>query len=275
MNAWTARAVAAGDRRHRAAQRVSQPVAGRVDRHLAAAQETVQRVARDEPAVEERRQRLAQPRLAELGEQQRNVGIVGRDGPADGERAVQRRFDKARRFGFVGEIESGIDAGLEREFVQQREAEGVDGADADVVERIADLAPPRRAEAALAMPLAERRHDALAHFRRRLARKGDRQDVARRDAGFEQAHVTIDEHAGLAGARRRLESDVAERIDRQPPRPRVGRLVQRLDAAGVEVEARLISSSAASSVCPGPPGCRQTATNAHIVQRFRVSGRAG
>ncbi len=134
-------AAIAGDRRHRAAQRVGQAVAGRLDRHLAAAQETVQRVARDEPAIEQRRQRLAQPRLAELGEQQRNVGIVERDGPADRERAVERRFDEARRLGFVGEIESGIDAGFEREFVQQRQAEGVDGADADVVERIADLAP--------------------------------------------------------------------------------------------------------------------------------------
>ena len=157
-----------------------------------------------------------------------HVGIVERDGAADRQRAVERRFDEARRLGFVGEVESRIDAGLEREFVQQREAEGVDGADADVVERVADLAPARRGEAALAVTLAQRRHDALAHFRRGLAREGDRQDVARRDTGFEQPDVAIDEHARLAGARRRLESDVAERIDRQPPRARIRRLLQRL-----------------------------------------------
>ena len=80
------------------------------------------------------RQRLAQPRLAELGEEQRHIGIVERDGAADRQGAVERRFDEARRLGFVGEVEAGIDAGLEREFVQQRQAERVDGADADVVE---------------------------------------------------------------------------------------------------------------------------------------------
>ena len=146
------------------------------------------------------------------------------------QRAVERRFDESRRLGFVGEVEPGIDAGLERELVQQREAEGVDGADADVVERVADLAPARRVEAALAVPLPQRRHHALAHFRGRLAREGDRQDVARRDAGFEQPHVAIDQDARLAGARRRLEGDVPQRIDRQPPRPRVRRLLQRLAA---------------------------------------------
>ena len=77
-------------------------------------------------------------------------------------------------------------------------------------------------DAALAMPLPQRRHHALAHFRRGLAREGDREDVARRHARFEQAHVAIDEHARLAGAGRRFERDVAQRIDRQPPRPRVG-----------------------------------------------------
>ena len=156
---------------------------------------------------------------------------------ADRQRAVERGFDESRRLGFVGEIEAGIDAGFERKFVQQRQAERVDRADADVVERIADLAPPLRREAALAMTLPQRRHHPLAHFRRGLAREGDRQDVARRDAGFEQAHVAIDEHARLAGARRGLERDIAQRIDRQPPRPRIGGL---LSSARVEIEPRLI-----------------------------------
>ena len=76
----------------------SQPVAGRVDRHLAAAQESVERVARDQPAIEQRRQRLAQPRLAELGEQQRHSGSSsasrGRS-PARG-RATLRRSAASR-----------------------------------------------------------------------------------------------------------------------------------------------------------------------------------
>ena len=200
---------------------MQQAMAGRVDAHLAAAQEAVERIARHQPAIEQRRQRLAQARLTELGEQQRDVGVLERDRAADRQRAVERGFDEARRFGFVGEIETRIDAGLEREFVQQRQAERVDGADADVAERIADLAPALVGDAALAVALTQRRHHALAHFGRGLAREGDRQDVARRHAGFEQAHVAIDQHARLAGARRRFERDVAQRIDGQPPRARV------------------------------------------------------
>ena len=123
---------------------MQQAVAGGVDAHVAAAQEAIERIARDQPAIEQRRQRLAQPRLAELGEEQRHVRIVERDGAADRQRAVERGFDEARRLGFVGEIEAGIDAGLEREFVQQRQAERVDRADADVAERVADLAPALR-----------------------------------------------------------------------------------------------------------------------------------
>ena len=139
-----ARSSLAGDRRHRAAQRVQQSLARRLDAHLAAAQESIERIARHQPAIEQRRQRLSQARLAQLGEQQRHVGIVERDPAADRQRAIERGFDESRRFGFVGEIETGIDAGLERKLVQQRQAERVDGADADVAERIADLAPARR-----------------------------------------------------------------------------------------------------------------------------------
>ena len=74
------------------------------------------------------------------------------------------------------------------------------------------------------MALPQRGHHALAHLGGGLAREGDRQDVARRHAGFEQPDVAIDEHARLAGAGRRFERDVAARIDREPPRARIGRL---------------------------------------------------
>ena len=54
----------------------------------------------------------------------------------DRQRAVERGFDEPRRLGFVGEVEAGIDARLERKLVQQRQAKRVDGADADVAERV-------------------------------------------------------------------------------------------------------------------------------------------
>jgi hypothetical protein len=107
-------------------------MAGGVDADLAAAQESVERIARDQPPIEQRGQRLAQARLTELGEQQRNIGIFERDPASDRQRAVERGLDEARCLGFIGEIEPGIDAGLERELVQQRQAERIDGADADV-----------------------------------------------------------------------------------------------------------------------------------------------
>ena len=82
---------------------------------------------------------------------------------------------------------------------------------------------------------AQRGHHPLPHFRRRLARKGDRQDVARRDAGFEQPDVAIDEHARLAGSGGGLQRDVAQRIDGKAARARIGGLVHRLGRR-IEIE---------------------------------------
>ena len=139
-------------------------------------------------------------------------------------------------------------------------------------------------DAAFAMALAQRRHHALAHFRRGLAREGDRQDVARRDARLEQAHVAIDEHARLAGAGRGLERDVAQRIDRQPPRPRVRRLL-RLER-GVELEPHLLrhfdlsllsllwpsAHSAALASAPSVGPARMTAHRRERAHRAEVLG---
>ena len=63
--------------------------------------------------------------------------------------------------------------------------------------------------------------DAFAHFGGSLPRKGDREDVIGVDAGAQQVDVALDEHTGLAGPGRRLEHDVAGRIDgvlHAPPR---------------------------------------------------------
>ena len=85
---------------------------------------------------------------------------------------------------------------------------------------------------------AQRGHHPLAHFGGGLAREGDRQDVARRHAGFEQRDVAIDEHARLAGARRGFERDVAPRIDREAPRPLIRRLLRL--SGDIEVQPWLI-----------------------------------
>ena len=192
------------------------------DAHVAAPHEAIERVARHQPSIEERGQRLPQPRFAQLRKQQRHIRIVERDAAADRQRAIQRGLDEARRFGFIGEVEAGIDAGLEREFMQQREAERIDGADPDVAKPVADLAPAGGRDAAFAVTLPQRGHHALTHLGGGFASEGDGEDVARRHTSLEEAHVAIDEHARLARARGSFERDIAQRIHGQPPRPRVG-----------------------------------------------------
>ena len=67
---------------------------------------------------------------------------------ADAERLIERLADQARHLGVVGQVEPGIDVGLERKLAQQRQAERVDRRDRDVAEALLELAPPRRVELA-------------------------------------------------------------------------------------------------------------------------------
>ncbi len=60
----------------------------------------------------------------------------------------------------------------------------------------------------------EPREDAIAHLGGGLASEGDRQDVARLDAGANQVDVAVDEHVRLARAGRGLEHDIQARVDR-------------------------------------------------------------
>ena len=131
-------------------------------------------------------------------------------------------FDEPRHFRFVRHPEAGIEIGFERELAQERQAEGVDGADLDVGEPIADRRPARAIERRLLRRPAQLADDPLAHFGRRLARERDRQDVGGIDASRQQVDVARDQHAGLAGAGRRLEHDVVRRITRELARLGVG-----------------------------------------------------
>ena len=54
---------------------------------------------------------------------------------------VERLLDQARDLGLVGHVEARVEVGLERKLAQQGQAERVDGADGDVVEAVAQLAP--------------------------------------------------------------------------------------------------------------------------------------
>ena len=102
-----------------------------------------QDVRRDQPPIEQRRQALAQPALAQLDEHHRDVGIGLRQVTADPERPIERFADEPRNLGLVREVEPGRDAGFERKLADERQAERVDGGDGDVAQPLAQLFPAR------------------------------------------------------------------------------------------------------------------------------------
>ena len=97
----------------------------------------------DEAAIEERREAFAQPALAKLDEDHRDVGIGPREMTADSERPIERFADEPRNLRLIREVESGLDARLERELTNQRQAERVDRRDRNVAEPLAQLLPFR------------------------------------------------------------------------------------------------------------------------------------
>jgi hypothetical protein len=96
---------------------------------------------RHQPPVEQGRQPRPRAAVAELREDQRDVLVRGGDAPADAQRAVERLVDEPRHLGFVGQGEPRIEVRLERKLSEQREAERIDRAHADVPEPIAQFAP--------------------------------------------------------------------------------------------------------------------------------------
>ncbi len=122
------------------------PLAARLRRRQVAraeARDTPEHTLGHGPPFEQRGETGAQPPLAQMRDEQRDAFVAARPRPADAQRVVERFLDQARHLGFVGHVEARVEVGLERELAQQREAERVDGADGDVVEAIAKLAPAR------------------------------------------------------------------------------------------------------------------------------------
>jgi hypothetical protein len=101
-----------------------------------------QRIVRNQPAIEQRAQPVAQTPLSQLREHQRDIVVIPRDPPADPKRLIERLVDEPRHLGRVREVESRIDVSLKRKFPEQREAERVDRGDGDVPESILEAAPP-------------------------------------------------------------------------------------------------------------------------------------
>ena len=135
-------------------------------------------------------------------------------GDQDSQRSVERLLDDPRHFGLVGHLEARIQIRFERELVQQRQAERVDGADRDrpPADRAGRSSAPGRSPT-VCRGVSQLRDDALAHLGGSFSRERDRQDVGRIDARLHEVYVPRHQYRRLAGAGRGLEHDVVARID--------------------------------------------------------------
>ena len=94
-------------------------------------------------AAHELGHRLPHAPGSELRQQHGDVGVPARRGAGRRHGPLDRLPDDVRYLGLVGDREVRIEVGFERELPQQRQAEGVDGADADLAEPVAQLPPAR------------------------------------------------------------------------------------------------------------------------------------
>ena len=207
-----------------AAKTLERLLAGTLGREIARAalERAIERVVDDQPPIDHRRQSISQPGLAKLGKQQPHVLVCARQIAADVERAIERLFHQARHLRFVGHVEARIEIGFERKLAKQRQTKRIDGADGDVARPLAHVAPQLADRAWRFRSPPQLGENAAAHFGRGLAREGDGENVGGVDAAAQQIEVAIDEHVGLARARRRFEHDVVRGIDRPRPRRRIG-----------------------------------------------------
>ncbi len=178
------------------------------------AQGSPERVGRDETAIEKVRQAAAKLQGPQAGEHELDAGILGGQRTRGAHRPIERFVGEARRLGLVRHAEPGIEVCLERKLAQQAETERVDRADRDVAEVVPEGAPAHGIDPAFVGDPVQPREDAIAHLGSGLAGEGDRQDVARLDAGANQVDVAVDEHVRLARAGRGLEHDIQARVDR-------------------------------------------------------------
>ncbi len=174
-------------------------------------------------------------------------GLVVFHEPARGPQGEVEGFVREpRHFGLVGNLESGIDVCFERKLTEQTKTEGVDGRDLDVADVIAQITPAGGRERALVGPPAQQCQHAIAHLRGGLARERHGEDVAGIDARFDEPDVSVHQHTGFPGARRRLEDDVIGRIDGEVTR----RLIRRGLCHGQRIkQARLLHRCRARIPC--------------------------
>src|SRR5438132_9886389 len=70
--------------------------------------------------------------------------ILAREDAARPQRAIERFVDETGHLGLIRDVEAGIEVRLQRKLAEQRQAEGVDGADGNLVDAVAQLTPAGR-----------------------------------------------------------------------------------------------------------------------------------
>ena len=97
---------------------------------------------------------------------------------AHAQRPIQSFVNQPKHLRLVRHREARVKVGFEWELPEQRETERVDGADGDVAEAVAQLAPSRLVDLARGSGALEVVEDALTHLGRSLAGEGNRENVA-------------------------------------------------------------------------------------------------
>ncbi len=82
-------------------------------------QKAVERIPRDEPAFEQHAETLARARDPQLREYQGHIGVGSRLAGEDAQRLIEGVFDETRHLRLVGQVEAGIEIGLERKLAQE------------------------------------------------------------------------------------------------------------------------------------------------------------
>ena len=218
---------------------------GRARTRCAAPDKRGDRRSCDVTAIQQGAEGIAKDRALDAGEEQPHVFVRDDERARGAKREVECLVRKARHLGLVGDFKPRLDVRLEREFAQETETERVDRRDLNISDAIAEQRPAIGRDLAAIGARHQLGHDAAAHFRRRLPRKRDGEHVSRIDALLYQPDVSLDEHARLPRARRRLENDVIGGIDGERARRVIRR--QRVRRRLIIEQAGLVGHSSTSA----------------------------
>ena len=97
--------------------------------------------------------------FTQLREHQRDVFVLPGQVAADAQAPVEGLIDESGGLRLIRHRETGVEIGFEREFPEQREAEGVNRAHGNVAGAVAQLGPARRTDvsAGRSVPATSRR----------------------------------------------------------------------------------------------------------------------